>query len=144
MTDLPQGESSNAGIFPIIGDLLSAGPYLRKAELTTLKVGTTFGVGIALGALPLLLNRDPWGTEGDPQMAGMESALSIAGAGGNATTASIAATYGAGAASATVIGLAAAAIGGYELGRGFNQAWNYFSDGQSSFGTWQYDVSHRQ
>lgn len=72
----------------------------------------------------------------------MEAGLSLLGASGNFTTAAMVARYGAASSSAITIGATAAFVGGYELGRAFNQAWAYFTDGQSSFGTWWYDSTH--
>jgi RHS repeat-associated protein len=115
---------------------------LASAEMQSIRIGVKIGLGIGLGVLPLLQNEDPWGTSSDPKSATNDATLSAIGASGNFVTADLMATYGAGAISATAIGIGAAAVGGYELGRAFNQTWTYFSDGQSSFGTWAYDFLH--
>jgi hypothetical protein len=115
---------------------------LAIAQIASVQIGLKMGLGIGLGALPLLLNRDPWGTESDPSRAGADATLSAIGAAGNGSTAYLAGTYATAGATAATIGIAAAAIGGIEIGRAFNQAWTYFSHGNSSFGTWWYDSTH--
>lgn len=102
------------------------------------------GFGAGLGILPFLGN-DPFGTGCQCASDGTTSGgLSVMGALGNFGNSGIMAaavpTAGMGAA---IFGVGFAGLGGFELGRAFNQAWCAASGGNSSFGTWTYDVLNR-
>jgi RHS repeat-associated protein len=131
----PQGSNGSTASAGIL-QLIAAGRTAAELE-----IASKISIGIGLGLLPLFSN-DPWGTNSNPASAGWNATLSGVGVLGNSGTAFVIAEYGKAALGTAAIGVTAAGLAGYEAGRGFNQSWTYFSGGQSSFGTWIYNVSH--
>ena len=104
--------------------------------------------GLGMAVLPLLLSSgDPSGTECLCELGlgpGTQSLLALQGGVGNLTFGAALAGGAGSVAMAGALMVGSGGAAGYQIGRGFNYAWSYYSDCQSSLGTWIYEQINGQ